>query len=179
METVYFDREFNRHGELSNFYWHDQPLIYEDKPYPTAEHLYQAHKYMYSDAARAYAEEIRQASTPHKAKLLGERSRARRYAWQRRQQPIIEAHRVKPVRHWEANKRSVMAAVLRCKFTQDAHCRKALRGTGCAPLVAHLRDRYWGDGLGDERGGDNHLGHLLETLRAQLPSEKSLLRLPE
>ena len=169
--TVYFDREYNPYGELCNWYWHHAPLIFEDKEYPTAEHLYQACKYQHSAAARAYAEAIRLCSTPHGAKLLGRRERLRMHGWQRRLCALIDQHAVAPDPDWESRKLAVMSAVLRLKFDQDSQCRKVLRGTGAARLVERSRDSYWGAGR-DGRGA-NELGRLLEALRAELPSERS------
>ena len=61
-------------GELANFYRTKQPIFWNGKPYPTAEHLFHARKYIFPGAGPRYleyAEEIRKTSTPYKAKILG------------------------------------------------------------------------------------------------------------
>lgn len=59
-------------SKLSTFY--PCLIIYNDKEYPTVEHLYQSLRYLDSDSPvdQEYAEMIRQVRTPYAARLLGD-----------------------------------------------------------------------------------------------------------
>ena len=63
-----------------------------------------------------------------------------------------------------------MLDALRAKFSQHAHLRQLLVGTGRSELVEHtVNDCYWGDG-GDGTGR-NRLGVLLMQVRDELRSK--------
>ncbi len=174
MDRITFYLENTLYGEFCNFY--ELPsLIYKEKSYPTSEHLYQALKYIYKDAPAVnidYAELIRTASTPNKAKILANRYLSNRYKWQQELSAVIKSYKergVKPREDWETAKVQVMRTVLQLKFLQDAHCRRVLLDSGDSELVeASPRDSFWGGGS-DGRGA-NILGKLLMELRQQLKS---------
>jgi len=142
--------------------------------YPTSEHLYQARKFLYSgspDINAVYAEEIRLASTPYKAKILANQRIVTRYSWQKELSAIISRFRelgVKCDPNWEEKKLEVMKEVLFLKFCSNKHCRVVLASTEGHQLVEHTStDKFWADGGGDEKGL-NWLGRLLVQTRQQL-----------
>lgn len=172
-----FDREINPLGELSNFWPHSTPLIYQGKAYRTAEHLYQSRKYQYnncSEASREYAEVIRTASTPFKAKLLAQQKCLDRFAWQVALGKIVLDFRVRGALqdpNWDEKKLEIMQEIVQLKFNQDRHCREVLLGTSGSDLVESSRtDKYWADG--GDGNGENHLGRLLTKLRDTLLSKR-------
>lgn len=171
--VIKFCRARDAYGELSNFWKSATPLVWEGRPFASSEHLYQYMKFAYegaSEASRAYAEQIRTASTAYKAKLLANQRERRGSKWAEPLNAAIAAGRAAGVQlrpGWDAGRDDVMRLVLFTKFRADAHCRAALLDTGAARLVEHSpADRYWADG-GDGRGA-NKLGLLLEEVRAAL-----------
>jgi predicted NAD-dependent protein-ADP-ribosyltransferase YbiA (DUF1768 family) len=67
-----------------------------------------------------------------------------------------------------------MEQVIFNKFTLHANLRDMLLRTGDAPLIyADDQDPYWGEGP-PGRGGYNHLGHILERVRAEIRREGGL-----
>lgn len=149
----------------------------QGKEYATSEHLYQSRKYLYENApevALEYAELVRRASTPYKAKLLAQGKRPRRFQWQRELDDTAKAFESRGLAidpEWNSNRLGVMREVLELKFEQDAHCREVLLSTTGHALAEHTpRDRFWGDG-GDSGGGENHLGRLLVEVRDVMEKE--------
>lgn len=129
---------------LSNFW---PAIVFLDgEEYATVEHAYQAAKC--SDPA--YRALVRMARTPGDAKRLGRRA-------------------AKDVK-WEARKIMVMRDLVRQKFRSPA-LRTLLQATGDERLVEGNRwhDRFWGHCLcGTCPPGQNHLGRILEQVRAEL-----------
>ena len=126
-------------------------LELDGTPYPTAEHLFQALK---TDDL-AWRERVRTARTPATAKRLG------------RQVPLRE--------YWDEVKLTVMMTVLRRKFRLEPFKSRLLAWDG--PIVEYTtwHDTYWGTCVCARHGGrgENHLGRLLEDLRAELLSEQA------
>jgi len=149
-DTIDFFRENEPHGALSNF-WRE-PIVWRGRTYASAEHLYQSRKYNYdgaSAASRAYAEVIRLASTPYKAKVLA-RDGTRG-----------------GTKCDNDTKIAIMREVLREKYRQCKHARNVLRATGNMRLVERSEyDPFWGKGMNGK--GENWLGRLLEEVRATL-----------
>ena len=118
----------------------------EDGRYwPTAEHYFQAQKFADGD----YAETIRRAESPKKAKSLG-RSRA---------------HPIRP--DWDEVRVSVMRRAVLAKFTAHRDIREALLATGDRELIeAAPNDYFWG--AGRHGTGQNMLGKILMDTRTQL-----------
>lgn len=161
------------YGELSNFYKHKKghEIIYNDKKYPTSEHLYQSLKYDYEGASKKslkYAEIIRQSSTAYKSKMFANHEILKQYPWQRDMIPIIEKYKdVKQRKDWYDVMDEVMLMVLRLKFEQDKHCRDVLLSTDGFLLEEFTsRDDYWG--TGKDGKGKNKLGKFLVKLREEL-----------
>jgi len=141
-EPIYFYTKSGPFYELSNF----SPFGFEHAGayWPTVEHYFQAQKF----EDPAYRERIRNASSPHDARALG----------QSRQVPI------RP--DWESVREEVMLTALRLKF-QRPNLKATLLGTGDRALVeASPFDYFWG--AGQDGSGQNRLGRLLEQVRQEL-----------
>lgn len=126
---------------LSNFYLAE--IMWEGKPYPSSEHLYQAMK----AGTEEEREWVRTAPTAREAKFRGQRVRA--------------------TADWNERRIGAMRLVLEAKFDQHPDLAAKLDGIGDASLV---EGNTWGDtfwGVDTETGqGENHLGELLMELRA-------------
>lgn len=162
-------------GELSNFRVFTKPLVHEGKSYASSEHLYQCAKYAYegaSEASLAYAEEIRCASTPYKAKILAAQRVTVRYEWQEPLAASIArslAAGVAPRQDWELVKLREMERCVTLKFRRSATYRAVLLSTGESPIEElNPFDEFWATGRTGT--GRNELGKLLVRLRTQLRS---------
>lgn len=135
---------------LSNFW--NSPICYENKIYPTSEHLYQAFK----TRDLEIREELRQAKTPGKVKRLA------------RTMVLRE--------DWEEIKDDAMFLVIRLKFLQHPKLMKRLLGTKEILLVEgnYWHDNYWGDCLCPKCRrveGRNQLGKTLMKIRNGVPKK--------
>jgi len=129
---------------MSNFY--AAPIIYHGRRYPSSEHLYQALKFSGTDDA--WAEEIRKAPTTTVAKRMGNSREHTRRA------------------DWDNERVQTMEDVVTLKFEQHPSLRLKLMDTGRAELMEDARsDRFWGAGT-PGKPGENHLGKVLERVRA-------------
>lgn len=166
-QVAYFYKSWDRYGVFSNFTPHciSVPADHEsqeDRCWSTVEHYYQAHKFTSAAAsdpeAAALVQAIRTACAPEQAAALGRRAE--------REQP----HLLHP--DWGAVKLTVMLDAVRAKFTQHPAPRTALLATmegdhGPLQLVEDSpNDSFWGDG--PDGCGANHLGRILERVRAEL-----------
>jgi ribA/ribD-fused uncharacterized protein len=136
------DRFSGQYAFLSNFYLCHLHTL--DGTYATVEHAYQASKTL-DPNQRAF---VRRAKTAGEAKRRGRRVT------------------LKP--DWEETKLDVMLNLLRQKFSAGhPELVRALIATAPAELVEGNTwgDRYWGAVDGE---GENHLGHLLMQVRAEL-----------
>lgn len=130
------------HEFLSNFY--PSILIVSGESYPSVEHAFQAAK---TDDL-ALKESIREASTAGEAKKLG------------RSVPLVQ--------DWDQKRLDVMASLIKQKFSDHLDLKLRLLLTGEKELIEGntWRDQFWGqtkDGI-----GENHLGKILMTVRANL-----------
>lgn len=135
MEIIWFNSYTPEWSWLSNFSPH--PV----GDFPTAEHAYQAAKYLDPE----YIEKIRREPTAAYAKKRGHSGTAQR----------------RP--NWEKIKVEVMRRALSRKF-EDPELWEKLQATGTAHLI-HLSpwDLFWGKN--NQGNGDNILGILLMELR--------------
>ncbi|KAJ7880264.1 hypothetical protein B0H14DRAFT_2231165, partial [Mycena olivaceomarginata] len=126
------------------------PIMYNDVRYPTAMHLHEALKYLPTNPA--FAEHIRRCPDVGQVHALSMQ---------------LESQAPNSVRSdWLAVYLQSMEEVLLHKFRQHADLLALLLGTGDAPLIyADPVDTYWGE------GGHNHLGKILERVRAELRRE--------
>jgi ribA/ribD-fused uncharacterized protein len=172
-DTIYFYTG-EKYPELSNYYdLSKQPFMCWGKQFKSSEHAYQYKKFNYEGASESsfeYAEAIRLIKTPNMSREIASQKIKGGYPWRTALNPIIKKYLelgvvVSPT--WDADKDSVMESVLRCKFTQNIHCKKVLLNTGSRRLVEHTsRDHYWADG--GDGSGKNMLGILLMKIRNEL-----------
>lgn len=139
---IYFFREFDAHGYMSNFSEHAVTL--KGKVWPTSEHYYQAQKH----AGTPLEEEVRLAPTPLAAKELAS----------------DPSRRLRP--DWEEVKVDVMRESVLAKFEQNEDARAALLATGDEELVEKSEDAFWGSG--PDMKGHSWLGRVLMEVRAKL-----------
>lgn len=174
--VLHFYHEKGPYGELSNFYPVSPPIEYNNKKYPTSEHLFQSMKYLGPEASERhieYADLIRTASTPYKSKILANQQRLGRFKWQQELCQVIDKYQdLEPRQDWDDVCDEAMLTCLRLKFQNNVHCKKVLMSTGDSMLAEHTtRDIYWADG-GDGTG-QNMLGKLLVKVRDELFSKKA------
>lgn len=145
-KTVKFFGPYNANGQLSNFY--PSEIKMEDKKiYPTVEHYYQSMKFVGSNDA--FAEKVRQASTPALAKKMG------------------GTREVKLRFDWEEKKLGIMREALLAKFIQHSFLKEFLLSTQSKHLIENSPyDSYWGAGKSGK--GQNQMGILLMELRENL-----------
>ncbi|KAJ7636014.1 hypothetical protein DFH06DRAFT_1219737 [Mycena polygramma] len=131
-------------------------IVYNNVEYPTAMHLHEAMKYTNPD----FVERIRSCPDVAQVYPLSE------------QLSRTSPESVRP--DWSSMYLSTMEQVVLEKFRQHANLRHMLTQTEDAPLIyADPEDSYWGEGPPGQEGL-NHLGHLLERVRAQLRQEGGL-----
>ncbi|PCH44627.1 DUF1768-domain-containing protein, partial [Wolfiporia cocos MD-104 SS10] len=142
---IYFYRRDQPYFEFTNFSPH--PVTYCGYVYPTAEHLFQAQKFL--PTRPDLAEEIRSLPHPRAAlQAAAQLSDARRPDW------------------FDVNV-GIMDAVLEAKFTQHPELCELLLSTGRRPLIeASQVDAFWGAGKWGD--GRNELGKALMRLRDKL-----------
>jgi len=132
---------------LNNFY--SSPILYQEKIYPTAEHLYQALKTKDQDIRNR----IRLTISPGRAKRKGQSIPLRK--------------------DWERVKDKLMYMVIRLKFLQNPKLAQRLLRTGSRPLIEgnHWHDNYWGNCICPQCQsifGKNQLGKTLMKVRRML-----------
>ena len=168
-----FYKAWDAHGDLSNFSGHEVSLPRGPVrrsarggtrgalvlppgppiPWPSVEHYYQAQKFAGVEVAAALMAAIEGAASPEEAARTG-RAAAR-----------DTPHLVRP--DWGDAKLAAMEAGLRAKYGAHSGAAAALVATGRARVrEAAPSDFYWG--IGVDGTGANHLGRLLEELRAEL-----------
>ncbi|KAJ7614091.1 hypothetical protein FB45DRAFT_692960, partial [Roridomyces roridus] len=141
----FYDKNAPHYG-FTNFSAH--PVHYNNKLYPTSEHLFQSLKFL--QHRPDIAERIRTCSDRPSVAF----AEARRYQ-----------SAVRP--DWKNVNIRMMDLVLWQKFTQHAGLRQELLATGDAELIEDSpKDDFWGNGANKQ--GQNQLGKALERLRDQL-----------
>ncbi|KZT01541.1 DUF1768-domain-containing protein [Laetiporus sulphureus 93-53] len=143
--VIHFYNKNEPHYGFTNFSPH--PVKYDEKQYPTSEHLFQSFKFQ--GRWPGLAEHIRTCSDLPSVAF----SEARRF------QPQVRSD-------WIDVNIAKMEETLRHKFTQHSALKEELIATGDAELVENsAEDSFWG--IGADRKGRNELGKALERLRAQ------------
>lgn len=127
---------------LSNFAAYK--VNYDEQIWMTAEHAYQAQKFVNSDVK----EEIAQAPSAYAAKQT-----AGKYEGEVRDD-------------WFGINVDIMKQILQAKIDQHKHVREVLKRTKGKKLVENSEDEFWGRGSNGE--GDNKFGELWMNLREKL-----------
>eukprot|EP00756_Hemistasia_phaeocysticola_P008891 Hpha_TRINITY_DN14766_c1_g3::TRINITY_DN14766_c1_g3_i1::g.102393::m.102393 len=143
-----FYNPLQKWGQLSTFYmcW-----FTDDKAvrWPSVEHYYQAHKF----EGTAEFDVIHALPTAELAHEQGRR--------------LHRANEAQLRKDWETVKEDIMNRASLMKFEQDLTSRTVLLSTGDRALKYRDRDdRFWG--TGSDGMGSNKLGHILESVRAQV-----------
>ncbi|KAI0266409.1 hypothetical protein BC834DRAFT_969444 [Gloeopeniophorella convolvens] len=143
--SIYFYDRDKPYFEFTNFSLHS--MEYNGSLYATAEHLFQALKFM--NKHPDLAEFIRTRPSARAARTEAGHQRAK-------QRP-----------DWFEVNVEIMDTVLHAKFTQHAELRDKLLGTGNRELIEDSPDDlFWG--VGADRQGRNELGKALMRLREKL-----------
>lgn len=150
VKQITFSHESGPFFELSNYA--PYPVTYRGKVYPTAEHLFQARKFL--DHRPLIAEHIRRGSEqPHFATEAAPR-------WAPESRP-----------DWREKRVEIMEEIIELKFTQHETLRSLLLNTGDRILIysSGTSDDFWGEGA---RGtGQNEMGRALMRIRDKLRRE--------
>lgn len=150
IQPIYFYHKDAPYYEFTNFYSH--PIRFNGFTYPTAEHLFQAMKFM--STKPALSERIRRLPTPREALELATR------------------HRHEQRADWFQVNTQAMDAVLASKFGHGSQLASILLETGQREIYEDSPvDSFWG--IGKDRQGRNELGKALMRRRAQLRSGQS------
>ncbi|KAJ7140418.1 hypothetical protein C8R46DRAFT_921430 [Mycena filopes] len=123
------------------------PIIYNARKYPTAEHLFQALKYV--EHRPDIAERIRTISKSG--------NKAYHYS-------MTQLKHQHP--DWDRMRTAKMEIVHWHKFSQHRNLKQQLLATGDAELVHYTTNEFWGVGRDDR--GRNELGKALERVRRSL-----------
>lgn len=137
-KALFFEGRWNALNNFSAFmvYWHD--ILWA-----TAEHAYQAAKFMHKPAIM---EEIRKARSPHDAKKI-----ARKY------QEFIRSD-------WKDVNLKIMEEILRAKLDQHPYVKKRLLESAGLELIEDSpHDSFWG--RGPNWKGENRLGKMWMKIR--------------
>ena len=157
--------------EFSNFYPVD--IEYDDKIYPTAEHLFQSMKFLGENAnerSKEYAEIIRTQNTANKAFILARQVKKGGYKWRSNLNEIIEKYKdVKMREDWDKERLRIMKDILLLKF-KNKKLKDMLLKTGDKHIIEDSpRDSFWG--IGKDKKGENNLGKILMEIREKLTIE--------
>jgi ribA/ribD-fused uncharacterized protein len=165
---LFYDKK-RAYYEFSNFFYDKKnPIFFNGKSYPTAEHAYQAAKFIKDDkdnvASSDYAEIIRNADTPNQARILGNQKCKGGFPETTKLNPIIKEYQhIKMKENWnEIHRDEDMQRIIDAKFSQSLRLKQLLIATGDKRIKEDSRDSHWG---GD---GDNALGLILERTREKL-----------
>jgi hypothetical protein len=124
------------------------PFFLDEKEWPSVEHYYQAMKFLSSD----FADKIRLAKTPAKAKKLGKSRLHKRR------------------KDWRNIKTTAMTRAVYIKMRTHPEIKKTLLETEDATLIeSSAYDYFWG--CGRDRRGHNHYGKVLMAVRDKLRKE--------
>ena len=144
--TIYFYQVSQPYGCFSNFSPHGIDI--EGTYWPTVEHYYQGQKFVGSPDA-PITPLIFAAPTPEEAAALGR----------------CPSRRLRP--DWELVKTQVMRRAVFKKFITHPDIREILLITGDEMLIENSpTDYFWG--CGANHTGENHLGKILMSVRAEI-----------
>jgi len=139
--VLFYERRFYCFSNFSSF----QVDIWS-KTWMTSEHAYQAQKFITREDIQ---EKIQCARSAHDAKVI-----AREHAF--------EVHG-----GWEKEKIVVMMDICQAKLEQHPFIQKRLLETGDREIIEDSsKDSFWG--WGPDKKGENNLGKIWMTLRAEM-----------
>ena len=170
MDSIFFSSKSKSYSEFSNFY--EAPFVLDNIEWKTVEHYFQAQKF----EDKTYQYYIRMASTPNKAKLLGNQKKHFRYITSKIH-PILckellfgivdKYKHLKLKSNWEEIKDDIIYNAVFAKFSQNESLKKILLDTEPRKLYESTRnDTYWG--IGKDGTGKNKLGQILMKVRVDL-----------
>ncbi|MGE5655575.1 MAG: NADAR family protein [Actinomycetota bacterium] len=149
--TIYFYKVEEPYGCFSNFSLHSIHL--KNQHWQTVEHYYQAQKFV-GTVDQGLVAVIHAAPTPVEAAKLGRDP-------QRQLRP-----------DWDAVKNHVMREAVLTKFLTHPDIQAILLATGEELIVEDSpTDYYWGCGC--NKTGQNHLGHILMSVRQEIAKRLS------
>jgi N-glycosidase YbiA len=150
--TIYFYKVWQPYGCFSNFSAHRIQI--QGTYWPTVEHYYQAQKFVGS-VDSAIIPIIHAAGTPEEAAALGR----------------CHTRQLRP--DWDLVKTQVMRKAVLRKFLSHPDIQEILLSTGNETLVENSpNDYFWG--CGAEKTGENHLGKILMSVRAEIRQSQLL-----
>lgn len=145
-KAIFFYRASGEYGFLSNLY--RNPIIFEERSFPTSEHAYQYGKFR----DKEIADWAMAAPKPHLVAIVAHG---------------LFAFDI--VSDWSKIKIERMEKILEVKFTQDKILMQKLLDTKSAQLIEKsTMDSFWG--CGKKGNGKNMLGKLLMKVREKLRS---------
>lgn len=167
MEEIKFYKKGQPYYEFSNYFPCD--IIIDDIQWKSTEHYYQAMKY-----PSEYADIIRMANTPNKARILANRKKLR--GWETKWKiykngklltNIIEEYKdIQPFPDYEERRIDVMKKALQAKFAIPVF-RRLLQSTENKLIIEDSpNDTFWG--IGQNGTGQNNLGKLIMEIRDNL-----------
>lgn len=151
--------------EFSNYYIAE--IKVDNVVYPSSEHYYQSQKYI-----GEYANIIRTASTPNKARYLAQKVIRNGYpaSWYHSPQnrtllnDLITQNTETIRGDWDDVKDNIMRKACWAKFSQHSRLKEILLDTDIAEIIENSpRDDYWG--IGRKKDGKNMLGQILMEIR--------------
>jgi len=149
MPTIKFYEVTDAYGFLSNF--DRRPIYREGKIWPTAEHAYQAQKFLDPELRNTIRGTIRGSIREEKDPNIAKK--------------IADQHKEDIREDWEDIKIAVMCAVLKDKLSQYTELKQQLLNTGQSEIIEYTeKDKFWGRGACG--AGHNYLGKLWMFLRA-------------
>lgn len=138
----FYPREFFVFDNFSSF-----KVNYNGILYSTAEHAYQANKFL--NTAPEVAKQIIDSYSAHEAKEIAYRNDDKKR------------------KDWDDVKLKIMEEILRLKLSQNPYVKKKLIETGDLLICEDSpKDSFWG--IGKDRNGQNQLGKLWMKLREEL-----------
>jgi len=154
---IYFYKVWQPYGCFSNFSPHGIQI--QGTYWSTVEHYYQAQKFVGSIDA-VIIPLIHAAQTPEEAAALG-RCGTRRLR-----------------SDWDVVKTEVMRAAVLKKFLTHSEIREILLSTGNETIVENSAiDYFWG--CGADKTGQNYLGKILMSVRAEIRNLIYLTAIPD
>ncbi len=155
--TIYFYKAWQPYGCFSNFSPHGIQI--QGTYWSTVEHYYQAQKFVGSIDA-VIIPIIHAAPTPEEAAALGRCSTRQLRS------------------DWNVVKTEVMREAVLKKFVTHGEIREILLDTGNQTLVENSPiDYFWG--CGADKTGQNYLGNILMSVRAEIRQLVSLTAIPD